>query len=52
MDASDSTIGMVISNGKKSALKHKVLLAGHDNDTAAHLGIFKTYEKLCALYYW
>ena len=35
-----------------AALKHEVLLAGHDDATAGHLGIFKTYEKLRARYYW
>ena len=32
-----------------AALKHEVLLASHDDATAGHLGIFKTYEKLHTL---
>ena len=35
-----------------AALKHEILLAGHDDPTAGHLGIFKTYEKLRLRYYW
>lgn len=35
-----------------NALKYEILLSGHDDATAGHLGTFKTYEKLRSRYYW
>ena len=35
-----------------ASLRHEILVACHDDPTAAHLGIFKTYEKVRSRYYW
>lgn len=35
-----------------SALRYEVLMQGHDNVTAGHLGVHKTYDKLRKRYYW
>ena len=35
-----------------SALRYEILVGGHDDVTAGHLGIHKTYEKLRDRYYW
>ena len=35
-----------------SSLPYEVLVACHDDPTAGHFGVFKTYEKIRARYYW
>ena len=35
-----------------ASLRHEILVACHDDPTAGHLGIFKTYEKVRSRYYW
>ncbi len=35
-----------------SSLRHTILVACHDDVTAGHLGVSKTYEKIRARYYW
>ena len=35
-----------------AALRHNILVACHDDTTAAHLGATKTYEKVRLRYYW
>ena len=35
-----------------SSLRYEVLVACHDDPTAGHFGVFKTYEKIRARYYW
>ena len=35
-----------------ASLRHEVLVACHDDPTAGHLGITKTYEKIRDRYYW
>ena len=34
------------------SLRHEILTACHDDPTAAHFSIFKTYEKIRARFYW
>ena len=33
-------------------LRHEILIGGHDDPLAGHLGVNKTYEKLRERYYW
>ena len=33
-------------------LRHEILVGGHDDPLAGHLGVNKTYEKLRECYYW
>ena len=34
------------------SLRHEILVACHDDTTAGHLGVFKTYEKIRSRYFW
>ena len=34
------------------SLRHEILTAFHDDPTAAHFSVFKTYEKVRARFYW
>ena len=34
------------------SLRHEILVGGHDDPLAGHLGVNKTYEKLRERYYW
>ena len=33
-------------------LRHEILVGGHDDPLAGHLGVNKTYDKLCDKHYW
>ena len=35
-----------------TSLRHEILVGGHDDPLAGHLGVNKTYEKLRERYYW
>ena len=35
-----------------ASLRHEILVSCHDDPTAGHLGVLKTYEKVRVRYYW
>ena len=35
-----------------ASLRHEILVSCHDDPTVGHLGVLKTYEKVCVRYFW